>query len=829
MLTKAHQLDVVAKKFNYCFKTIKLETGNLRGEFYKFSDGTPNVMLVLYNFKNVNNLNLEKHFKFPTQLQKVLRSFPEIKKHIQKKFLTKDAIQHAKQLVKDWNKVKNMWIQKYLKGNRRTLRDWSQLQNELKKSQSQRVGTPDGNSPIGENKVHNEEPDDLDRIPKDEGISKEKSLENECKRLENGSNNKNAFKRKTVDSVEADSPKKKERQEESEGRNTNADAPEELVKEKTQQSEAIRKQLNVDCRKQQDLEKLQESSFHASEPKDENIGQNRSHSAEDIQVTNAKSGEKSEKTEIRIKSRITFMIPRKPPTSKPEVLPKALQIKAIAEELGYTFDITWGENFKQRGEFYKETTGKPGEMLIFYNFIRHVARHKYRGLHGKVTLQRFFKFPKTRQKLLTSYPEIHKRVQSQELAPDTLDKAKALDEAWKEVMKIWRKKHQPFGLEIIGRIGQIKPWKMTLQVIQDPEQAVATESADVDVNDILEKVKEDTLPCPLTPLPPTPSYHKNESDDEEEESSQAAHQQSDNVMVDDEMDESDAFTRALQIQKIAIESGFIFDITWGENLNPIGEFYPFIREGEELDDGKNPFNGKPKAMLVFQNLVTLQKFYKFPYSSQRNRLFPTYSEVQKAVGREVLPLYTLKRVLRWKKEGKIIPYFTHHELYTLDEVKDLDDAWSHMIKIWRKKHPSGDKMPMAIREKGTSLCSAPSDVQETAVLESSSNDVKPEVCKTPNRTTQIDIDKHTSGITNKENHEVECTTNFHHELAKQGKEGLPKTNEPPPSTASEIEINSLLKDCGTNIDPDMDQQDELWEQLEKSRLSSEVAIQNMTK
>ena len=105
--TDAKQLINIAKEFKYRLRIIKGESGNLRGEFHKIADQEPNSMLVLYNFKNGKKMKLKKQFKFPTQLQKVLRSYEEIKRMIIKNVLTQETLIEAMDLLKSWNTVRS--------------------------------------------------------------------------------------------------------------------------------------------------------------------------------------------------------------------------------------------------------------------------------------------------------------------------------------------------------------------------------------------------------------------------------------------------------------------------------------------------------------------------------------------------------------------------------------------------------------------------------------------------------------------------------------------------------------------------------------------------
>ena len=429
MLTKAHQLDVVAKEFDYCFKTVKLVTGNLRGEFYKFSDGTPNVMLVLYNFKNINNLNLEKHFKFPTQLQKVLRSYPEIKKKIRERALKEDAIEQAEHLVKEWNRVKKVWINRYFYGNRHVLRDLIQLQNNQSQENLQEL----------DNEVNNKESDE---------INEEKAKESKP------NSHTNLLKRPAADNNHpVKLPDKKQMLEVQPltGNGATNDLHDKLGEESAHQSENMEQEVRVDNNKH-DRESVGALTTAANSDGIHNI-QNEHLPRE------AKSYEKTGPTSTLGK----IVIRKKCPLSKPEVLPKARQIQSIAKELGFVFDITWGENGKQRGEFYREK-GKLDAMLVFYNFIR----------HGLLTLQKFYKFPSNHQKLLPSYPEVQRRVTSHALPQDVLEKGKDLDAAWNQIWKTWKKTYSPWGYDIITTAKQIiedrSPFLRPGNIITYPDQ-----------------------------------------------------------------------------------------------------------------------------------------------------------------------------------------------------------------------------------------------------------------------------------------------------------------------------------------------------------------------
>ena len=143
------------------------------------------------------------------------------------------------------------------------------------------------------------------------------------------------------------------------------------------------------------------------------------------------------------------------PSAPPNERTKATQIRTIAQEYDYTFKITWGENYRPRGEFYEAGTEKPTAMLVFYNFLR----------SGRLTLERQFKFPSHRQKLITTFPEIQKMIKSQILPPETLENATTLDKAWKIIKSEWRKRHSPKGVDIILSTEQITAYRRT----QDPD------------------------------------------------------------------------------------------------------------------------------------------------------------------------------------------------------------------------------------------------------------------------------------------------------------------------------------------------------------------------
>ena len=437
MLTKAHQLDDVAKEHGYTFKTIKVITGNLRGEFYKQSEETPNVILVLYNSKNLNNLNLEKHFKFPTQLQKVLRSYPEIKRKIGERALKEDAIEQAEHLVKEWNRVKKSWINRYFYGNRRVLRDLIQLQNNQSQENMQEL----------DNKVNKKESDK---------INEEKAKGSKP------SNHINLLKRPAADNNHSvklqghpvsDMKQRLEVQPVAENNATNDvhDKPEE---ESAHQSENMEQEVHAHNNKH-DRESVGALTTAANSDGSHNI-QNEHLPSE---AENYGGLKKTGFTSVLGK----IVIRKKCPSSKPEVLPKASQIQSVAKELGFVFDITWGENGKPRGEFYRKT-GKPDAMLVFYNFIR----------YGLLTLQKFYKFPSNHQKLLQSYPEVQRRVTSHALPQDALEKGKDLDVAWNQIWKTWKKTYSPWGYDIITTAKQIienrSPFLRPANIITHPNQ-----------------------------------------------------------------------------------------------------------------------------------------------------------------------------------------------------------------------------------------------------------------------------------------------------------------------------------------------------------------------
>ena len=523
MLTKAHQLDVVAKEFDYCFKTVKLESGNLRGEFYKSSNGTPNVMLVLYNFRNVNNLNLEKHFKFPDQLQKVLRSLPEIKRNIQAKLLKKDAIEQAENLVKIWNMVKNLWIKRYLKGNRRILRDWIKLQNDHGNNRMQKDCAPNESIAERNYEVLNEESDEH-YGNYNEARSKEAASGNNWVLINGKYDNdgyykissRNLAKRTTItDSDNAEIFDKKQRLEEQPENNLTTDVFEKL-KKSTPHSEANKKQKAVVHYSGNGGESDRMSTATAS--------LEGSIYTQDVSRYAEKDSEGSKKAALNNESGKIVNIWKMPSVPKPEPLHKALQIKAIAIENGYVFDIAWGEGYNPRAEFYrldghpakpktkgeekgKETrrrrftqgNNRPDAMLVFENLL---------------TLEKSYKFLLRRGKhrmLHASDAEFQSRVQSNAVPCYILRKAKNLDEAWDLIMEIWRKRQSSDGLVISEAREQSNRNDLPEQMNYGQIRNKVT--MDTSSND--EAFKVCILPKVISPFPPTPEAKVDALEEEE--------------------------------------------------------------------------------------------------------------------------------------------------------------------------------------------------------------------------------------------------------------------------------------------------------------------------
>ena len=696
MLTKAHQLDVVAKEFDYCFKTVKLETGNLRGEFYKLSDGTPNVMLVLYNFRNVNNLNLEKHFKFPDQLQKVLRSLPEIKRKIQEKLLTEDAIEQAEQLVKTWNMVKNLWIKRYLQGNRRILRDWIQLQNDHS-NQIQKDSALNESIPERNHEAQNEEPDeryknDSEALSKEAASGSNKEIWNSKYEDDgyNGISRKNLGKRPAVnDSDHSDTSNKKQRLDVQPVAESSATA-DVLAKAMalTLHSEAIEQQ-KADMLFSRKSEESDRASS-ATAILDGSIY------TQDVSLHAGTESKGSKKAAMNNESD-AFKVGKIPPLQKPEPLPKALEIKAIAEEHGCVFDITWGERHKPRGEFYRMTGGKPIAMLVFYNFIR------FRKSDGRLTLEKFYKFPASREKLLPSIPAVEKRVQSGELPPDTLDKAKDLFDTWTKIMKIWRKKHSPWGLDIVATIKQIrqnsKPHNNALALVQ--KDVISDIARVLEPTGVTIKLDRETAPTRSTTENTATGANK-----------------------DSETTNEAVFAKALQIKSIAIENGYVFDIAWGEGYNPKAEFYrldghPAKPKTKGPDKGKvnrrrkfTQGNKRPDALLVFQNLLTLQKSYKFLSRwGKHGRLLLSDTEFQSRIQRNAVPSYILRK------------------------AKDLDEAWKLIMEIWKtRQSPDGLDMNVDMEPSNGNESPAQSifgQIQNKVMMETPNSEEAFNVCILP--------------------------------------------------------------------------------------------------
>ena len=139
------------------------------------------------------------------------------------------------------------------------------------------------------------------------------------------------------------------------------------------------------------------------------------------------------------------------PTPAPEERPKATQIRTIAKEYSHTFKITWGENYRPKGEFYKAGTEKPTTLLIVDNLLR----------GGRPILKKHFKFPSNFQKLVPTIAKIKKMIKGGRLPRKTLKEATTLNDVWKNVINEWRKRHSPKGADIVMSKEQIREFRRT--------------------------------------------------------------------------------------------------------------------------------------------------------------------------------------------------------------------------------------------------------------------------------------------------------------------------------------------------------------------------------
>ena len=147
-----------------------------------------------------------------------------------------------------------------------------------------------------------------------------------------------------------------------------------------------------------------------------------------------------------------------------------------------------------------------------------------------------------------------------------------------------------------------------------------------------------------------------------------------------------ALAMGCQIRLIALEYGFVFNTTWKDSYSPEAEFYrldghppkPKTRgEDKGKENKRRKFtqgNNEPDAMLVFQNLQTLQKSYRFLLRSGKHKtLLLSHSKFQNRVQSNALPLHILEK------------------------AKALDEAWELVMNIWRKRHsPGGPEITEAI-------------------------------------------------------------------------------------------------------------------------------------
>ena len=415
-VSETRQLISVAQELGYCLKIVKGVSGNIRGEFHKSSDKEPSSMLVLYNFRDGNRMKMKKQFKFPTKLQKALRSIEEIKRLIVKKRLTQGTLIEAIELLKSWNTVEKQWIKRCNPIKKNFLSNQTDVRDVI-----QELDNFGNNDPIklGDIEESNELTDNPEITHEQESVferRKDHAIENYSKN-EQGDitfNNKSHKRNTTAIGVASNATNKKQRLDKTIIIHKNSRLPQAL--------------------ENQEIAKDATSTVYLKDP--------------------------------RI------------PTAAPVERIKATQIRAIANEYNYIFKVTWGENHRPRGEFYKVGTEKPATVLVFYNFLR----------SGRLTLERQFKFPSNLQKLIPTVPGIQKMIKNQFLPTKAFENATMLDNAWKIVRSEWRKRHTPKGVDIILSVEQIVLRRktqgfecdVTQETIPHPQGNVTMENDELD-------------------------------------------------------------------------------------------------------------------------------------------------------------------------------------------------------------------------------------------------------------------------------------------------------------------------------------------------------------
>ena len=386
---EARQLVSIAKKFGHRLKIIKGESGCLRGEFHKSTDQEPNSILVLYNCKNGKKMKLQKCFKFPTQCRKVLSSYEEIKRKTSRNELTQETCTKAIDLLISWNTVEHHWIQKCNPNNKNVIRTLTDLLDD--RGELDNLGI---NKPIQLDTIKEaiELTVDTVRPHKQEG-------ENE-RNKENWPGNRGKSNQVNMLSYKGERPLK--------GNST-----------------FIGEEAKVTY-KEQRMNKIIDAT--------ENLGVTQP-SENQVRVENSTHGV----NDLRI------------PTPIPEERPKATQIRTIAKEYSHTFKITWGENYRPKGEFYKAGTEKPTTLLIVDNLLR----------GGRPILKKHFKFPSNFQKLVPTIAKIKKMIKGGRLPRKTLKEATTLNDVWKNVINEWRKRHSPKGADIVMSKEQIREFRRT--------------------------------------------------------------------------------------------------------------------------------------------------------------------------------------------------------------------------------------------------------------------------------------------------------------------------------------------------------------------------------
>ena len=307
-VSETRQLISVAQELGYCLKIVKGVSGNIRGEFHKSSDKEPSSMLVLYNFRDGNRMKMKKQFKFPTKLQKALRSIEEIKRLIVKKRLTQGTLIEAIELLKSWNTVEKQWIKRCNPIKKNFLSNQTDVRDVI-----QELDNFGNNDPIklGDIEESNELTDNPEITHEQESVferRKDHAIENYSKN-EQGDitfNNKSHKRNTTAIGVASNATNKKQRLDKTIIIHKNSRLPQAL--------------------ENQEIAKDATSTVYLKDP--------------------------------RI------------PTAAPVERIKATQIRAIANEYNYIFKVIWGENHRPRGEFYKVGTEKPATVLVFYNFLR---------------------------------------------------------------------------------------------------------------------------------------------------------------------------------------------------------------------------------------------------------------------------------------------------------------------------------------------------------------------------------------------------------------------------------------------------------------------------